>query len=70
MTIEGEKDDISGIGQSEAAHELCTSLPKIMRDHHLQEKVGHYGRVQRVPFPGSHRAAHCRVHAQAQFQKA
>ena len=43
MTIEGERDDISGIGQSEAAHELCTSLPKKMRDHHLQEKVGHYG---------------------------
>ncbi len=43
MTVEGEKDDISGIGQSEAAHELCTSLPEDMRDHHLQEKVGHYG---------------------------
>jgi len=53
MTIEGEKDDISGIGQSEAAHELCTSLPKKMRDHHLQEKVGHYG-----VFNGSRFRAH------------
>ncbi|MEM9473150.1 MAG: polyhydroxyalkanoate depolymerase [Pseudomonadota bacterium] len=53
MTIEGEKDDISGIGQSEAAHELCTSLPKKMRDHHLQEKVGHYG-----VFNGSRFQAH------------
>ncbi|MEO1161497.1 MAG: polyhydroxyalkanoate depolymerase, partial [Pseudomonadota bacterium] len=53
MTIEGEKDDISGIGQSEAAHELCTSLPAKMRDHYLQEKVGHYG-----VFNGSRFRAH------------
>lgn len=53
MTIEGERDDISGIGQSEAAHELCTSLPKDMRDHYLQEKVGHYG-----VFNGSRFRAH------------
>ncbi len=43
MTIEGERDDISGVGQSEAAHQLCTGLSENMRDHHLQEKVGHYG---------------------------
>ncbi len=53
MTIEGERDDISGIGQSEAAHELCTSLPEDMRDHYLQEKVGHYG-----VFNGSRFRAH------------
>ena len=53
MTIEGERDDISGIGQSEAAHELCTSLPEGMRDHYLQEKVGHYG-----VFNGSRFRAH------------
>jgi len=53
MTVEGEKDDISGIGQSEAAHELCTGLPEDMRDHHLQEKVGHYG-----VFNGSRFRAH------------
>lgn len=53
MTVEGEKDDISGIGQSEAAHELCPNIPQEMRDHYLQEKVGHYG-----VFNGSRFRAH------------
>jgi len=43
MTIEGEKDDISGVGQTEAAHGLCSSLPAEMKLHHLQLGVGHYG---------------------------
>lgn len=43
MTIEGEKDDITGLGQTEAAHRLCTGLPDSMRVHHVAEKVGHYG---------------------------
>lgn len=43
MTIEGEKDDITGVGQTEAAHRLCSSLPDSMRKHHVQPKVGHYG---------------------------
>ncbi|MDJ0513203.1 MAG: polyhydroxyalkanoate depolymerase [Methyloceanibacter sp.] len=43
MTVEGHKDDITGIGQTEAAHTLCTGLPQSMRAHHLQEGVGHYG---------------------------
>jgi poly(3-hydroxybutyrate) depolymerase len=43
MTIEGEKDDITGMGQTEAAHALCSSLPSSMHRHHLQPKVGHYG---------------------------
>ncbi|MEM7191919.1 MAG: polyhydroxyalkanoate depolymerase [Pseudomonadota bacterium] len=43
MTVEGEKDDITGIGQTEAAHVLSTRLPSTMRAHHLQEGVGHYG---------------------------
>ncbi len=43
MTVEGEKDDISGIGQTEAAQTLCKSLPDAMRAHHLQPDVGHYG---------------------------
>ena len=42
-TIEGEKDDISGVGQTEAAHDLCSSLPASMKLHHLQRGVGHYG---------------------------
>jgi poly(3-hydroxybutyrate) depolymerase len=43
MTVEGEKDDISGIGQTEAAQSLCKNLPESMRAHHLQASVGHYG---------------------------
>jgi len=43
MTVEGEKDDISGIGQTFAAHALCTNLPASMRQHHLQPGAGHYG---------------------------
>jgi poly(3-hydroxybutyrate) depolymerase len=43
MTVEGEKDDISGVGQTEAAHALCTGLPESRRLHYLQPGVGHYG---------------------------
>ena len=43
MTIEGERDDISGVGQTEAAQDLCTSLPSEKKLHHLQPGVGHYG---------------------------
>ena len=43
MTVEGEKDDITGPGQCAAAHDLCTGLPLSMHRHHLQPQVGHYG---------------------------
>lgn len=43
MTIEGERDDISGIGQTRAAHDLAPELPQSMRAHHEQPGVGHYG---------------------------
>jgi poly(3-hydroxybutyrate) depolymerase len=43
MTVEGEKDDISGVGQTEAAHKMCSSLPDTKRLHYLQKGVGHYG---------------------------
>jgi poly(3-hydroxybutyrate) depolymerase len=43
MTIEGEKDDITGLGQCEAAHGLCANLPRAMKKHVLAPKVGHYG---------------------------
>lgn len=43
MTVEGEKDDITGIGQTYAAHKLCTNLPSSMRQHYLQAGAGHYG---------------------------
>lgn len=43
LTVEGERDDISGVGQTQAAHDLCTSIPDERRHHHLQKSVGHYG---------------------------
>ncbi|MDX1974099.1 MAG: polyhydroxyalkanoate depolymerase [Rickettsiales bacterium] len=43
LTLEGELDDISGVGQTEAAQHLCSSLPASKRKHHMQKGVGHYG---------------------------
>jgi poly(3-hydroxybutyrate) depolymerase len=43
MTVEGEKDDISGVGQTFAAQDLCVNLPEERKQHHLQLGVGHYG---------------------------
>ena len=43
MTVEGEKDDISGVGQCSAAHALCVNLPKSRHLKHLELGVGHYG---------------------------
>jgi poly(3-hydroxybutyrate) depolymerase len=43
LTVEGEHDDISGVGQTRAAHDICTGIPADMRAHYLQPKVGHYG---------------------------
>ncbi len=43
MTVEGENDDISGIGQTQAAHDLCANIPASMRLDYIQPKVGHYG---------------------------
>ncbi|HEV7336974.1 MAG TPA: polyhydroxyalkanoate depolymerase [Bosea sp. (in: a-proteobacteria)] len=43
MTVEGEKDDISGVGQTKAAHDLCVNIPDDLRAEYLQMGVGHYG---------------------------
>jgi poly(3-hydroxybutyrate) depolymerase len=43
MTVEGEKDDISGLGQTQAALDLCTGISAKRKFHHRQENVGHYG---------------------------
>lgn len=43
MTVEGGKDDISGVGQTRAAHDLCRNLPDDMRAHYEEADVGHYG---------------------------
>lgn len=43
LAIEGELDDISGVGQTNAALDICKNLPANMKKYHLQAKVGHYG---------------------------
>lgn len=43
MTVEGENDDISGLGQTAAAHDICPHIPDHKRMHYVQSKVGHYG---------------------------
>jgi poly(3-hydroxybutyrate) depolymerase len=43
LTVEGERDDICGLGQTSAAHDLCARLPEHMKRHHMQADVGHYG---------------------------
>jgi polyhydroxyalkanoate depolymerase len=43
MTVEGERDDICAVGQTMAAHDLCSSLRPFRKRHHLQAGVGHYG---------------------------
>jgi poly(3-hydroxybutyrate) depolymerase len=43
MTVEGEKDDFSGLGQTEATHALCPQIPDHRRVHYVQMGVGHYG---------------------------
>jgi poly(3-hydroxybutyrate) depolymerase len=43
LAIEGERDDISGMGQTKAALKISTSLPEEMKQYHLANGVGHYG---------------------------
>lgn len=43
MTVEGERDDICGLGQTEAAHDLCSSIPVDEHYNYTQPGVGHYG---------------------------
>ncbi len=43
LTVEGENDDISGVGQTHAAQTICVNIPEHMRMHYLQPDVGHYG---------------------------
>src|SRR5258707_13372883 len=57
MTVEGEHDDISGVGQTEAAHRLCVNIPASRKAHWLQPDVGHYGvfNGSRLPLPSAPR---------------
>jgi poly(3-hydroxybutyrate) depolymerase len=43
MTVEGELDDISGAGQTQAAHDLCSGIPADMKQDFVAPKCGHYG---------------------------
>lgn len=43
LTVEGEHDDICAVGQTLAAHDLCTRLKPFLKRHHLQAGAGHYG---------------------------
>ena len=43
LTIEGELDDISGAGQTRAAHDLCTGIPRERQFHYDVAGAGHYG---------------------------
>jgi poly(3-hydroxybutyrate) depolymerase len=43
MTVEGERDDICGLGQTQAAHDLCTGISADEHYYYVQQGVGHYG---------------------------
>jgi len=43
FTVEGENDDISGLGQTKAAQDLCVNIPGERKAHYVQPSVGHYG---------------------------
>src|SRR3546814_13920129 len=51
MTIEGELDDISGEGQTRAAHKLCTGVAEDDREHLTVTGAGHYGIFRGRPWP-------------------
>ncbi len=43
LTVEGERDDVCALGQTAAAHDLCSGLKPYLKRHHMQTAVGHYG---------------------------
>ncbi len=43
LTVEGERDDICGLGQTMAAQDLCSSIKPFRKKHYVQAGVGHYG---------------------------
>jgi len=59
LSIEGEFDDISGLGQTQATQQLCSNIPADKRDHFLVKGAGHYGifsgrRWREVVYPKVH----------------
>ncbi|CAM5548172.1 poly(3-hydroxybutyrate) depolymerase [Aquamicrobium terrae] len=72
FTVEGENDDISGLGQTEAAQGLCSGIPADRKAHYVQPAVGHYGvfngsrfRAQIVPRIVDFMADHGRTRGRA-----
>ncbi|MGP2491005.1 polyhydroxyalkanoate depolymerase [Mesorhizobium sp. PUT5] len=72
FTVEGENDDISGLGQTEAAQGLCSGIPADRKAHYVQPAVGHYGvfngsrfRAQIVPRIVDFMAGHGRTRGRA-----
>ena len=69
MTVEGENDDISGVGQTEAAHALCPNIPKDRKIPLAAVRRRPLRRVQRLALPRRDRAAHRRFRALEQRQQ-
>ncbi len=67
MTVEGERDDICAVGQTMAAHDLCSDLAPYMRTHHLQAGVGHYGVFARAALGVADLPAGAQLHPGAQL---
>ena len=65
MAVEGEKDDISGVGQTLAALQLTPNLPTDKKVYHLQMGVGHYGVFNGSRYRKEIAPAHRRVHPDA-----
>ena len=61
MTIEGERDDISGVGQTQAAHDLCTQLAGRQEAASPAARRRPLRRLQRLPLPQRNRSAYRRV---------
>ena len=62
LAIEGERDDISGIGQTKAALDIATELPKAKKQYFLAKEVGHYGIFNGRKWREKHRAGRRDVH--------
>ena len=62
LSVEGEKDDISGVGQTCAANDLCVNIPEVQKALSSGEGGRPLRRLQRLPLPQRDRAANPRIH--------
>jgi poly(3-hydroxybutyrate) depolymerase len=63
LTVEGEKDDISGVGQTQAAQDLCVNIPPERKQDYMQLGVGHYGVFNGSKFRSQIAPRICEFHA-------